>query len=140
MLEIAPGLRIDEREILIEFVRASGPGGQNVNKVSTAVQLRFDVGASISLPAEVKERLAKLAGRRITADGILVLDARRFRTQEANRADAIQRFVDLVRKAAERPRPRRHTAPTQASREARLKQKRERGAIKKSRGSRSEEL
>lgn len=139
MFEIVPGLQIAEREIQIDFVRASGPGGQNVNKVATAAQLRFDVQGSGSLPAEVRERLLKLAGKRITAEGILILDARRFRTQEANRADAIQRFLELVRKATVRPKPRRRTRPTQASMEARLKLKKERSAIKKSRRSRTED-
>lgn len=139
MFEIVPGLQIAEREIQIDFVRASGPGGQNVNKVATAAQLRFDVQGSGSLPAEVRERLLKLAGKRITAEGILILDARRFRTQEANRADAIQRFIELVRKATVRPKPRRRTRPTQASMEARLKLKKERSAIKKSRRSRTED-
>ena len=99
MIEITPTFKIDERELQLEFVRASGPGGQNVNKVATAVQLRFDVTHS-SLPEDVKNRLIKLAGKRVTSEGMLVIEARKFRTQEQNREDAIQRFVELVRKAA----------------------------------------
>src|SRR5512147_1891813 len=98
MIEITPSLQIDERELQIDFIRASGPGGQNVNKVATAVQLRFDVRTS-SLPEESKERLIRLAGSRITSEGILMIEAKRFRTQEQNREDAFQRFVDLVRKS-----------------------------------------
>jgi ribosome-associated protein len=138
MLEITPSLKIDERELQLEFVRASGPGGQNVNKVATAVQLRFDVRAA-SLPEEVKSRLVSLAGKRVTNEGILVIEARKFRTQEKNRDDAIQRFVELVRKAAVKPKPRRKTNPTPVSKEKRLKAKKERGEIKKIRQSRSYE-
>ena len=138
MIEITPSLNIDERELQLEFIRASGPGGQNVNKVATAVQLRFDVRAA-SLPEEVKNRLVSLAGKRVTNEGILVIEARKFRTQEKNRDDAIQRFVELVRKAAVKPKPRRKTKPTLASKEKRLKAKKERGEIKKIRQSKSYE-
>ena len=106
-LEITPQLSIDEDEFETSFVRASGPGGQNVNKVATAVQLRFDVRRSNSLPQEVKQRLLRLGGKRVSADGILLIEARRFRTQEQNRLDAVERFRQLVRRAAEPPRPRR---------------------------------
>lgn len=138
MLEITPSLKIDERELQLEFVRASGPGGQNVNKVATAVQLRFDVMNS-SLPEEIKTRLIHLAGQRMTSEGILLIEAKRFRTQEQNRDDAIQRFVELVRKAAVKPKPRRKTKPTQASKEKRLKAKKVRGEIKKIRQTKSYE-
>jgi len=130
MIEITPSLQIDERELEISFVRASGPGGQNVNKVATAAQLRFDLNAS-ALPEEVKRRLVHLAGKRLSGEGILLIEARRFRTQEQNREDAIQRFVGLVRKALVKPKERKETQPTQASREARLKEKKRRGDIKK---------
>jgi ribosome-associated protein len=139
MLEITPSIQIDARELQLEFIRASGPGGQNVNKVATAVQLRFDLRAS-SMPEDVKSRLIRIAGKRITNEGILVIEARRFRTQEQNRDDAIQRFVELVRKAALKPKPRRKTKPTQASKEARLKAKKRRGEIKKVRQGKSYEL
>ena len=132
MLEITPSLRIDERELQFEYVRSSGPGGQNVNKVSTAVQLRFDIRAS-SLPEDVKTRLNSIAGKRVTSEGILILEAKRFRTQEGNREDAIQRFVELVRKSATKPRSRKKTKPTAASREKRLKIKKRRGEIKQTR-------
>ncbi len=136
MIEITPSLSINESELQFDFVRASGPGGQNVNKVSTAVQLRFDLAHSVSLPEDVKARLAKLAGRRLTADGELQLIARRYRTQEQNRADALGRLVTLVQKAAEAPRPRRRTRPTQASQEERLKAKKQRGEVKRGRQNR----
>jgi ribosome-associated protein len=122
MLEITPSLTIDERELRFEFIRASGPGGQNVNKVATAVQLRFDLRAS-SLPEDAKNRLKSLAGKRVTSEDILLIEARKFRTQEQNREDAIQRFVELVRKAAVKPKARRKTRPTQAAKEERLKEK-----------------
>ena len=134
MLEITPSLQIDERDLQIEFVRASGPGGQNVNKVATAVQLRFDVRTS-SLAEEVKERLVHLAGKRITGEGVLLIEAKRFRTQEQNREDAIQRFVELVRKSLVKPKPRRKTKPTASSKEERLKEKKRKGEIKKLRQS-----
>ena len=134
MIEITPALQIDERDLQIEFIRASGPGGQNVNKVATAVQLRFDVRAA-SLPEEVKERLSHLAGNRLTSEGVLVIEAKRFRTQEQNREDAIQRFVELVRRALVRPKARKKTKPTRAAKEERLKEKKRRGEIKKIRKS-----
>jgi len=134
MIEVTPSLQIDEREFQIDFIRASGPGGQNVNKVATAVQLRFDVRGS-SLPEEVKERLSKLAGSRMTGEGVLLIEAKRFRTQEQNREDAIQRFVELVRKSLTKPKARKKTKPTQTSKEERLKEKKRRGEIKKMRQS-----
>ena len=134
MLEITPSIHIDERELQLEFVRASGPGGQNVNKVATAVQLRYDLRAS-SMPEDIKSRLNSIAGKRVTNEDVLVLEARRFRTQEQNREDAIQRFVELVRRAAVRPKPRRKTKPTHASQEKRVKVKKERGEVKKIRQS-----
>lgn len=134
MIAITPSLKIDESELQIDFIRASGPGGQNVNKVATAVQLRFDLRNS-SLPEDVKERLIQLAGNRITSEGVLLIEAKRFRTQEQNREDAIQRFVELVRKSLVQPKTRKKTKPTQASKEARLKEKKRRGEIKKMRQS-----
>jgi ribosome-associated protein len=136
MIEITPTLFIDERELQFDFVRASGPGGQNVNKVSTAVQLRFDLRAS-SLPDEVKSRLEKIAGKRVTSEGVLVIEARSFRTQEKNREAALTRFAELIRKSLERPKPRRKTRPTQGSREKRLERKKKHGEIKKSRQGKS---
>ena len=133
MIYITPAISINEREIKQEFIRASGPGGQNVNKVATAVQLRFDVGSSLSLPDDVRERLIRLAGRRITEDDILVIDARRFRTQERNREDAINRMVELIRKAAEKPKVRRKTMPTISSKIRRLQTKHRRGETKRMR-------
>ena len=130
MIRVTRDIVIDESEIREEFIRASGPGGQNVNKVSTAVKLRFDVKNSPSLPDGVSERLIRLAGRRVTTDGVLVIDARRFRTRERNRRDAIERLVGLIRRAAERPRPRRKTKPTLASKRRRLEAKRRRGEAK----------
>ena len=114
MLQITPTLAIDESEIQEAFVRASGPGGQNVNKLATAVQLRFDVAHTPSLPDAVRQRLARLAGRRLSSDGVLTIEARRFRTQARNRQDALDRLVALIRKASEPPKPRVKTAPTRA--------------------------
>ncbi len=131
MIPVTDNIALDEKEIREEFIRSSGPGGQNVNKVSTAVQLRFDVGHSPSLPEDVRRRLLSLAGKKITADGILIIDARRFRTQAANRQDALDRLVAVVRKAAEAPRVRRRTKPTRASKERRLESKRRRSETKR---------
>jgi len=122
MIRVTDTIAIDEKEIQEEFVRASGPGGQNVNKVATAVQLRFDV-ANSSLPDGVRERLIRLAGRRLTEDGVLIIAARRFRTQERNRQDAIDRLVELIRKAAEKPKARRKTKPSKAAEVRRLESK-----------------
>jgi len=135
MIRITPTIAIDESEIQLEFIRASKPGGQKVNKVATAVQLRFDVGNSPSLPDDVRERLIRLAGRRITQDGVLIVRAERFRTQDRNRQDAIDRLIELIRKAAERPQPRRRTRPTRASKRRRLESKRRRGETKRIRRS-----
>lgn len=135
MIQITPAIAIDEGEIQEEFIRASGPGGQNVNKVATAVQLRFDVAHSPSLPDDVRQRLVRLAGRRMTEEGVLIIEARRFRTQARNRQDAVDRLVALIRKAAEKPRSRRKTSPTQASKRQRLEAKRHRGKIKRLRRS-----
>jgi len=133
MIPVTPFISLDEREIEESFIRGSGPGGQNVNKVATAVQLRFDVRNSPSLPEDVKVRLERLAGRRLTADGVLVLSAQRYRTQERNREDARERLVDLIRQASERPRPRRATKPTYASKLRRLDGKTRRSQVKRGR-------
>jgi ribosome-associated protein len=133
MIEVTPTLAIDERELVVSFVRASGPGGQNVNKVSTAVQLRFDVRGSPSLPDDVATRLIRLAGARATKDGVIVISADRFRTQERNREDAIARLVALIARAAQRPKPRKATKPTKAAKAKRVDEKTRRGAIKKMR-------
>ena len=134
MFSVSPQIQIPDDELEFSYVRSSGPGGQNVNKVATAVQLRFDVARSPCLPEDVRQRLIRLAGRRITDEGVLVIDARRFRTQERNRQDARERLVALVQKAAVRPKTRRKTRPTLASQKRRLETKRRRAETKRMRG------
>ena len=131
MIRVTDAIAIDEREIQEDFIRASGPGGQNVNKVATAVQLRFDVANCPSLPDDVRERLIRLAGKRITAGGVLIVEARRFRTQERNRKDALDRLVKLIGRAASKPKTRRRTRPTLASRQRRLEAKRRQSQAKR---------
>ena len=130
MIRITDSISIDESEILESFVRASGPGGQNVNKLSTAVQLRFDVRRSPSLPNDVAIRLMRLAGKRMTKDGVLVLIAQNHRTQERNRAEALERLTALIREAAVAPIPRRPTKPTRASKQRRIEGKKRRSSVK----------
>jgi ribosome-associated protein len=132
MLEITPAIHIDEGELQFAFIRSAGPGGQNVNKVATAVQLRFPIVSS-TLPDDVKSRLIDMAGKRVTQDGVLIIAARTHRTQEQNKEAAIRRFTDLVRKASEIPKLRTKTRPTRASKERRLEGKKRRSEIKKTR-------
>jgi ribosome-associated protein len=134
MIRITDHIAIDESEISESFIRASGPGGQNVNKLSTAVQLRFAVRHSPSLPAEVRARLERIAGRRLTRDGVLVITAQRHRTQERNREDALERLIEMIRAATVRPVARRPTRPTFASKVRRLEGKKRRGGVKALRG------
>ncbi|MGK5092302.1 alternative ribosome rescue aminoacyl-tRNA hydrolase ArfB [Deltaproteobacteria bacterium TL4] len=133
MIEITKKISIDEKELHEEFIRASGPGGQNVNKVSTAVRLRFDVCRSASLSDEVRERLTKLSGKKLTEEGILIIEAQRFRTQERNRRDALERLIKLILKAIEKPKARKKTKPTKQSKESRLKEKKHHGEAKQRR-------
>jgi len=130
MIRVTPSISIAERELEEHFIRAPGPGGQNVNKLASAVELRFDVRRSPSLSEDVRARLERLAGSRLTRDGVLVIDAHRHRTQARNRQDARARLIELIRRAAVAPRPRRATKPTAASRERRLDSKKRRAAIK----------
>jgi ribosome-associated protein len=131
MIRVNAQIELDEREIQEDFVRASGPGGQNVNKVSTAVQLRFDVARSPSLPDPVRARLIALAGRRVTQNGVLIIEAERYRSQRRNRDDALERLLELIREACEVDKPRRPTRPTLASKKRRLDSKQRRGETKK---------
>ena len=135
LITIAPGVCVDDSAFEFNFIRASGPGGQNVNKVATAVQLRYDTTA---LPVDVQSRLPTFAGKRLTADGVLIIDARRHRTQERNRADAVERLLDVLRQAAEKPKPRVKTKPTKASKQRRHDAKRERGTLKRGRSIRAD--
>jgi ribosome-associated protein len=131
MIHISPRIAIDESEIEERFIRASGPGGQHVNKAATAVQLRFDAAHSPALPEDVRRRLMKLAGHRMTQEGVLVIEASRFRSQSRNRHDALSRLIRVLRQAARRPSRRRDTRPTRASQERRLRNKRQRRETKR---------
>lgn len=134
MIRVTRAISFNESELDFDFIRSSGPGGQNVNKVATGVQLRFNVRDTTAFSDEVRARLTGLAGRRMTRDGVLVITARRHRTQERNRQDAIARLVELISEASKRPRKRRPTRPTRASREDRIAEKKHRGRVKRTRG------
>jgi ribosome-associated protein len=136
MIQVTPAIALQDDELVEAFVRSSGPGGQNVNKVSSAVQLRFDVRQSPSLPNDVANRLMQLAGKRLTKDGVIVIIAQRHRTQERNRADARERLFDLIREAAVPPVKRRATKPTRASRQRRIEGKKHRSQVKNLRSGR----
>jgi ribosome-associated protein len=131
MIRITPEISIREAELKLDFIRSSGPGGQNVNKVATAVQLRFNVFRSPSLPEDVRRRLVRIAGKKVSKEGVLLIDARRFRTQERNRQDAVERLVQWIRRAAEKPKKRIKTKPSLSSRERRLEGKRQRSEKKR---------
>ena len=133
MIQVTPDIAIDENEIQEEFIRASGPGGQNVNRVASAVKLRFDVIHCSSLPEDVKKRLLRLGGKRVTKDGVVVIHARRYRTQEKNRQDALGRLVALIQKATAKPKARHRTSPPHESKERRLQNKQRRAGIKRQR-------
>lgn len=139
MLKITPNIKLDENELIFRFVRSSGPGGQNVNKVSTAVELRFDVMRNTALPGDVRLRLARMAANRINNHGQLVIFAQRYRSQERNRADAVARLVALIRRAAVVPKARKSTKPSRAAKRRRLESKRRQGIKKRLRGRRYEE-
>lgn len=134
MIRVTPAIDLDEDELSFDFIRSPGPGGQHVNKASTTAQLQFDVAASSSLPQEVKDRLPRLAGKRLSEAGVLTITARRFRSRERNRQDALDRLLDLIRKAAEKPKPRKKTRVSRSARERRLSEKRRRSETKRSRG------
>jgi ribosome-associated protein len=134
MIEVTPAISISENELEESFIRSPGPGGQNVNKVETAVQLRFDAANSPNLPADVIARLREIAGQRMTTEGVIVITARRFRSQERNRADARDRLVELIRKATEVPKKRRPTKPSLGAKRRRMDSKTKRGVVKKTRG------